>query len=128
MTDRELLELAAKAAGAEHSGFRCGENGREPLYGMPIEVDDGIAHQSWNPLEDDGDALRLRNSMQMTIIDEGDRVFAEVSRYPIGSDVREPYERDLPGGFSSQSSIDSAVRRAIVRAAAAIARTQEQQK
>ena len=45
MTDRELLELAAKAAG------------------MPTHTD-GVGfvmahHPSWNPLTDDGDALRL---------------------------------------------------------------------
>lgn len=47
MTDRELLELAAKAAGIEVTG--C--------------VADGIPHRFgggyWNPLTDDGDALRL---------------------------------------------------------------------
>lgn len=59
MTDLELLELAAKAAGAEHNGYRYGENGREPLYGMPIETEDGFEYRKWNPLEDDGDALRL---------------------------------------------------------------------
>jgi len=45
VTDRELLELAAKAAG------------------MPTHTD-GVGfvmahHPSWNPLTDDGDALRL---------------------------------------------------------------------
>lgn len=45
MTDQELSELAAKAAGAEVNGFRYGENGREPLYGIPVEVEDGIEYQ-----------------------------------------------------------------------------------
>ena len=44
MSDRELLELAAKAIGGEfHSGHLY-------LLGQPEE---------WNPLNDDGDALRM---------------------------------------------------------------------
>jgi hypothetical protein len=42
MTDKELLELAAKAAGIEINWFKW-----ERLTGQ------------WNPLTDDGDALRL---------------------------------------------------------------------
>lgn len=45
-TDRELLELAAKAAGYEYA-----------KHGGYIVVD-GIPG-NWNPLTDDGDALRL---------------------------------------------------------------------
>lgn len=41
MTDRELLELAAKAAGIAHV--------------TPMMIEWG----QWNPLTDDGDALRL---------------------------------------------------------------------
>jgi hypothetical protein len=40
MTDRELLELAAKAIGLEEAKMR-------------------IEFNQWNPLQDDGDALRL---------------------------------------------------------------------
>lgn len=40
MTDQELLELAAKAVGLEEAKLR-------------------IEFNQWNPLEDDGDALRL---------------------------------------------------------------------
>lgn len=113
MTDHELLELAAKAYGelepiSEIGWIRAGSDVRYAKL--------------WNPLADDGDALRLRNAMQMTIIDEGGKVCAEVARYPVGGVVHEPYERDLPGGFASQSSVDAAVRRAIVRAAAVIGR------
>lgn len=48
MTDRELLELAAKAAGYELVATKLGY----PLW---------IAGKGeWNPLTDDGDALRLQ--------------------------------------------------------------------
>ncbi|WP_099750457.1 hypothetical protein [Bordetella bronchiseptica] len=110
-TDRELLELAAKAAGLDISWserLECAETWRD---GDKIK-------RFWQPHRDDGDALRLRNALQATIIDEGDKVYVEIARYPAGAVVREPYERDLPGGFASQSSVDSATRRAIVRAAA----------
>ena len=57
MTDRELLEAAAKAAGMHF------EDGRQlnpkkylvcPIGSNPIDCSRG-----WNPLTDDGDALRL---------------------------------------------------------------------
>lgn len=58
MTDRELLELAAKAAGYE-GGEYCETSGCEPaIYfyeGSPGSPNVGL----WSPLADDGDALRL---------------------------------------------------------------------
>lgn len=56
MTERETLELAAKAAGAELIGYSYGENGKEPLYGIPVEVEGGVEYRRWNPLIDDGKA------------------------------------------------------------------------
>ena len=54
MSDLELLELAAKAAGYESQGM---EDGRMYLFG----IQDG-----WNPLTDDGDALRLAVKLELT--------------------------------------------------------------
>jgi hypothetical protein len=58
MQDRELLELAAKAAGyqvewVKNSGcyYRCEEE---------------IGREQWDPLEDDGDALRLAVKLRIT--------------------------------------------------------------
>ena len=115
MTDYELLELAAKAAGitctwrdvircriaefqtikyTKHSGFFA--DGKE-----------------WNPLEDDGDALRLAVKLNMSInIPANSKIRADVISYldlsvcirEIGDD---PY---------------AATRRAIVRAAAEMGR------
>ena len=64
-TDRELLELAAKAAGYEPQGM---EDGKLYLFG----VQDG-----WNPLTDDGDALRLAVALKITVYHQGDEHFAE---------------------------------------------------
>ena len=48
MSDRELLELAAKACGLEEAKMR-------------------IEFNQWNPIEDDGDALRLAVSIFIDI-------------------------------------------------------------
>ena len=61
MTDRELLEAAAKACGFKPQGM---EDGKLYLYG----IQDG-----WNPLEDDGDALRLAVVVGMVVsVERGD--------------------------------------------------------
>lgn len=49
-TDRELLELAARAAGISDLGFYSHFNKRD-----------------WNPLTDDGDALRLATKLRLTV-------------------------------------------------------------
>ncbi|MFU2763947.1 hypothetical protein ACM7NW_29970 [Pseudomonas aeruginosa] len=46
MNDRTLLELAARAAGID------------PVLAEPINFSTGVEYY-WNPLTDDGDALRL---------------------------------------------------------------------
>lgn len=60
MTDRELLELAAKAAGLTML---------DTLPNMPFWAN---AHEGlmgpWNPLEDDGDALRLAADLRLQIL------------------------------------------------------------
>ena len=98
MTDRELLGLAAKAAGYEVLDW----------YGERYTTTDGDHLFPWNPLTDDGDALRLAVKLRM---------MASV----FGADVRV----DHGGKFFNEdggSSIYAATRRAIVRAAAEIGR------
>jgi hypothetical protein len=54
MTDRELLELAAKAAGLEwHDGS--------------VWLDADADYVPWNPLTDDGDALWLAVKLRISI-------------------------------------------------------------
>lgn len=60
MTDKELIELAARAVGIKHPG---GEHSR---------YDDGRiwdckAMRWWNPLVSDGDALRLASDLRLAI-------------------------------------------------------------
>ncbi|EJO27517.1 hypothetical protein, partial [Achromobacter marplatensis] len=58
MTDRELLELAAKAAG---------HTTRSDNLDVWIVEDDGSPVERWNPLQDDGQALRLAVRLALTI-------------------------------------------------------------
>ena len=111
MTDREMLELAAKAAGYEFSWcdkYDC----------AAIWLDEDKKKTFWQPHIDDGDAMRLRGKIGAWITDEGDAVRVEINRYPQSSVAIEVYERDLSGGFASNQSVCRATRRAIVRAAA----------
>jgi len=93
-SDRELLELAAKAAGyavVPHMNAKsCSD-----LHFI-------LARQNWNPIKDDGDALRLAVKLQLF---DTSRVF----------DLRLEETRNNP-----KRSDEEILRRAIVRAAAEI--------
>jgi len=100
MSDKELLELAAKASKLNLGWGFDGHIGGPYLidgYGFPIE---------WNPLDDDGDALRLMVSMNMVVGQSGGRAIARVGTMENLS-VSEPLDEDPC----------LAMRRAIVRAA-----------
>lgn len=101
MTDRELLEMAAKSAGlaviipAAHQ------------RGLWIE---GLEDE-WNPLTDDGDALRLAVKLNISVFFRPNFVHAEIATSAHeGLVLQEPPTPDK----------NAATRRAIVRAAAQI--------
>jgi len=98
MTDRELLELAAKAAGYDYRPQNR------------VIVTDGIP-SNWDPLTDDGDALRLAVKLELDIEHTNADVHAALS-IP-------PFHRGAAGAGDDRAA---ATRRAIVRAAAAIGR------
>jgi hypothetical protein len=102
MTDRELLELAAKAAGYESPADSMGT-----LFVIDGDLVD------WNPIFYAGDALRLATKLRMTVRVEEYGAAARIE--PNGA--WHGCEAHLYGG------IDAATRRAIVRAAAEIGRT-----
>lgn len=56
-TDRELLELAAKAADMRYHDWTGAGLHEQAVHGVPHCGYDGSPF--WNPLTDDGDALRL---------------------------------------------------------------------
>ena len=108
-TDRELLELAAKATGLTLHVSQ---------FSMPgLLLND---HTFWSPLTDDGDALRLAVKLQMLIEINLGCVIAYAERKD-GS-VQDPeyvYFDKLETGREHGDRL-AATRRAIVRAAAAI--------
>ncbi|MCK3849955.1 hypothetical protein [Pseudomonas sp. W2Jun17] len=61
MTDQELLELAAKAAGIkiDKSEFNGGGRGNTGFDILGNAVLDWYNGKTWNPLTNDGDAFRL---------------------------------------------------------------------
>lgn len=96
-TDRELLELAAKAAGFEFG----------TLNGKPIRREPDGQPACWNPLTDDGDALRLAVALGITVLPG------------CCAQIGHPY-----GPVYGEDALTAgATRRAIVRAAAEIGRT-----
>lgn len=109
MTDKELLELAAKAAGVKYK-----EDFVDPLGGAGLYVTGGLSRWYWNPLTDDGDALRLAVKLGLW--------FYIRETY---TDVMTDLARHIEVFMTEQHGDDpyTATRRAIVRAAAEIGRT-----
>jgi hypothetical protein len=105
--DRELLELAAKAAGIE--------------YGWQHIYDDYEGSTSekwdWNPLTDDGDALRLAAARYLVVAvmkaTHEKPAFTAVYHFNGSEHMTEEHGNDAK----------AATRRAIVRSAAAIGET-----
>lgn len=64
MNDLELLELAAKAVGLPPDGMEGGPGGRKGglFWGG------GGKSIDWNPLTDDGDALRLAAGLRIKVL------------------------------------------------------------
>jgi hypothetical protein len=107
MTDRELLQDAAKAAGIDLSAADWGGE-RDGFYWVIYDQPGRVDY--WNPLTDDGDALRLAVKADFDLVQFGDFARAD---YMIGTgyfSVNELYGTDPL----------AATRRAIVRAAAEI--------
>ncbi|OXT81567.1 hypothetical protein [Pseudomonas aeruginosa] len=70
MNDRELLELAARAAGIKARWFRVNQWRQVGGHKMQTGQEDvfGTHHSKpWNPLTDDGDALRLAVLLNLEI-------------------------------------------------------------
>lgn len=105
MTDKELLELAAKA----HGGLVYIKDMNSWIF----EDDDGNRGAWWNPLTDDGDALRLAVKLNLSMDLFEDNIF--VGYTPNCNDCEQLQEE-------SDSDPYAATRRAIVRAAAEIGR------
>jgi hypothetical protein len=112
MTDPELLEDAAKAAGIE-LGEWCEE--------LDAFWRGKTGHVIWNPLTDDGDALRLAVKLSLLIApipyQPGINAYGAVGVSWPGQRFDLDYERFTNDPYA-------ATRRAIVRAAAEISKSQ----
>jgi hypothetical protein len=109
MGDRELLELAAKAAGlvidkSPHNGGGRGNTGFDASGNAVLDWHNG---KTWNPLTDDGDALRL--AVKLDLLNE-----------------RAAFTYELALQLNQFADTCAATRRAIVRAAAEIGKAVEQ--
>ncbi|QAZ38466.1 hypothetical protein C1M51_02965 [Methylibium sp. Pch-M] len=113
MTDRELLERAARAAGIDAEFHPDEAYESEGMWLKGARSPDNSAY--WNPLHDDGDALRLAVALRMNLV-----------LVTFGASAR---CEDAPSKWADEnlSATDdpyAATRRAIVRAAAAMCPTE----
>ncbi len=108
MTDREMLELAASAA-----GYVFGEYGGKPARQVTTKI--GAARIYWNPLTDDGDALRLAVYLEF-----------EIDITSTGVAVRTRCGLKVLVNKTEEPDLCAAARLAITRAAAEIGRQKEE--
>jgi hypothetical protein len=113
-TDRELLELAAKAAGLEIN-WRC-QRERDEAGSGDVGLWLTTDHTCWNPLTDGDDALRPAVKLHLTIM-----------LGPMSCKVVQVSAEDDDGADCTAHAFErlcadpyAATRRAIVRAAAAL--------
>lgn len=122
--DRQLLEMAAKAYGLAHEGwvddYDDGRGGTGP--GLLVWTPERGVYV-WNPLTDDGDALRLAVKLRINL------TFTR----GLGAGHKTEYTQAVPstlGHLAEFCPLDgdanAIIRRAIVRAAASIGATHEQ--
>jgi hypothetical protein len=110
MTDQELLEAAAKACGYTSHGWI-----RDQFYVRDFNHAHNHDPRSWNPLHDDGDALRLAVKLRMLVEADGE-LYTTATACPKGWG-------EFTGSAKHNGDPLAATRRAIVRAAASMAQT-----
>ena len=115
MTDRDLLEAAAKAAGLRVKWMAAKPGVRAMFWQTNIG--------EWNPLTDDGDALRLAVKLGLAILHDD----ASAVRVGWFANQQCPITMDGAGPWfwkewmrDNGDDPNAATRRAIVRAAAAM--------
>jgi hypothetical protein len=116
MDDRELLEMAAKAAGLTINKPKQRERDEAGFGHMGLWT---MTTTNWNPLTDDGDALRLAVKLGICIEFLPDAVRCKVPGIEWIGETCLPCDMEYLG---------VAHRRAIVRAAAEIGRAAQQSK
>ena len=119
MNDRELLEMAAKAAGfvAEWREWTTGRVAEFKTIKYTKHEGHWVNGVPWNPLTYDGDALRLAVRLGMNLSTNLHHRFVTVN------DEQEFYDEAKFGGVCDP---DGVMRRTIVRAAAEIGRQMQE--
>ncbi len=120
MSDRELLEMAAKGAGltidkSPYNGGGARNDGFDLAGNAMLDWHNGVR---WNPLTDDGDALRLAVSLNMQLGSHDDGDIDGVSWAEISSPAGCTYYPEPHNGDAL-----AATRRAIVGCAAELGKT-----
>ncbi len=119
MTDKELLEAAARAAGIEVVRSRLSDPINKDMLVIASSRNPFQATGPWNPLTDDGDALRLAVKLKIPL------------RFPDWANIARTWGAKEDPDFYEEHADDhngdlaAASRRAIVRAAASIGQAQE---
>ena len=69
-SDRELLELAAKAAGytTNHPWNAERLTMNPPVDALYVMNENGVVHMAWNPLDDSGAAMNLAVDLDLAIV------------------------------------------------------------
>lgn len=117
MNDRELLEMAAKAAGINVDCWDEDPFDTEYSHNhKPAIRTADFPRWWWNPLEDDGDALRLAVKLRLTIM------LGSMSAEAVEVSAQDDLDDDCTAYARESLANDplAATRRAIVRAAAEI--------
>lgn len=112
MSDLKLLEAAAKAAGIN---VRRGTGFQKDWLFQDTPCNDGIVRgMQWNPLTDDGDALRLAVKLKIPL------QFPDFQDIACTWGAKNDTSEYIEAALNHNGDLAAAVRRAIVRAAAAI--------
>ncbi|WP_257744568.1 hypothetical protein [Burkholderia glumae] len=122
MTDKELLELAAKAYGLTNPKWVDMAVWGEIRYGISEAIssdDDDLGY--WNPLVSDGDALRLAVKLKLDMHFETQENYMGEMVEIFGPEEADGSHHCEAHGLGDDHA--ATVRRAITRAAAEIART-----
>ena len=109
MSDKELLELAAKAVGLKFHAYVDSE-----IFGSGINTGE-LDTPLWNPLADDGDALRLAVKLGMELTLPARRL--EVSGASVWFDGKLIHHMIWMGEDADESDFMDAARRNIVAVA-----------
>jgi len=120
MTENEMIELAAKAYGFTFLGWRIALEGPSRQWAEVMDTNHD-APIKWNPLDDDGDALRLLCKRSMRIVENHGGVYRAV-QFTVKAETDNETDHEVEIEWPHTPA---ATRLAITRAAAAFQQCKE---